>query len=92
MKEIRNPKYIKQVGGIPEVLPEEYIQFVEPDASSIEEGLCLAVERVISGQTSTREDAHQFIKKTYTWRDVSRRTEIVYNQTKCLQPRPLSRR
>ena len=49
MKEIRNPKYIKQVGGIPEVLPEEYIQFVEPDASSIEEGLCLAVERVISG-------------------------------------------
>ena len=70
----------------------DFIHFVEPDAVSIEEGLCAAVERVIAGQQVTKESAHEFIKKTYTWRDVSRRTEIVYNQTKCLQPKPLGRR
>ena len=81
-----------KVGGIPEVLPEELIHFVEPDASSIEDGLITAVKRIIEGQHVSKRDAHEFIKKNYTWRDVSRRTEIVYNQTKCLQPKPLARR
>lgn len=34
---------------------------------------------------------NEFIKKQYNWRDVSKKTEV-YNQTKCLQPKTLSRR
>merc|ERR1719312_2197018 len=59
-----------KVGGIPEVLPEELIHFVEPDASSIEDGLITAVKRIIGGQHVSKRDAHEFIKKNYTWRDV----------------------
>jgi len=90
-----------KVGGIPEVLPQEYIHFVEPDADSIEQGLVVAVEKVIGGVHPSKEEVHDFIRKTYTWRDVARRTEVVYNQTanrRCLhnhrrnRPPSLSRR
>ena len=39
-----------KVGGIPEVLPEKYIRFVEPEVKSIEVGLVKAVKEVISHQ------------------------------------------
>ena len=32
-----------KVGGIPEVLPSPFIQFVEPDVKSIEDGLINAI-------------------------------------------------
>ena len=39
-----------KVGGIPEVLPEKYIRFVEPEVKSIEVGLVKAVKEVIAHQ------------------------------------------
>ena len=69
-----------KVGGIPEVLPSPFIQFVEPDVKSIEDGLVNAVYTVIRNEQPKKEIAHNFVRKTYNWRDVAKRTEIVYDK------------
>jgi phosphatidylinositol glycan class A protein len=69
-----------KVGGIPEVLPSPFIQFVEPDVKSIEDGLVNAVYTVIRNEHPKKEIAHNFVRKTYNWRDVAKRTEIVYDK------------
>ena len=69
-----------KVGGIPEVLPPPFIHFVEPDVKSIENGLVDAIYTVIQQKQPHKEDAHQFIRDTYNWRDVARRTETVYDK------------
>lgn len=68
-----------KVGGIPEVLPEKYIHFVEPEVNSIEAGLKEAVEQVIANQQPSKTDCHNFVRETYDWRNVAERTEIVYD-------------
>lgn len=67
-----------KVGGIPEVLPSDYIRFVEPEVKSIEEGLVRAVQEVIGKSLPSKKECHQFVKRTYDWRNVAQRTEIVY--------------
>ena len=69
-----------KVGGIPEVLPSPFIQFVEPDVKSIEDGLVNAIYTVIRNKQPKKEIAHNFVRKTYNWRDVAKRTEIVYDK------------
>ncbi len=81
-----------KVGGIPEVLPERYIRFVEPEVDSIAEGLVNAVHEVIANDQPSKEECHEFVKDTYDWRNVAERTEVVYNTimsdpTKTLQRR-----
>lgn len=67
-----------KVGGIPEVLPEKYIRFVEPDIASIEKGLVQAVCDIIDDRQPSKEECHEFVKHTYDWRNVAQRTEVVY--------------
>lgn len=69
-----------KVGGIPEVLPPPFIQFVEPDVKSIEHGLVNAIYAVIRNEQPKKEVAHNFVRNTYNWRDVAKRTEIVYEK------------
>ena len=69
-----------KVGGIPEVLPPPFIHFVEPDVKSIEDGLVHAVHTVIKNKQPKKEVAHNFVRDTYNWREVAKRTEIVYNK------------
>lgn len=68
-----------KVGGIPEVLPEKYIHFVEPEVKSIEKGLENAVKKVILNRQPSKKECHDFVKNTYDWRNVTERTEIVYD-------------
>lgn len=68
-----------KVGGIPEVLPERFIRFVEPEVYSIQTGLINAVEEVIARRQPSKQECHDFVKKTYDWRNVAQRTEIVYD-------------
>jgi len=68
-----------KVGGIPEVLPEKYIRFVEPEVNSIENGLVKAVEEVIAHLQPSKQECHSFVRKTYDWRNVAQRTCIVYD-------------
>lgn len=65
-----------KVGGVPEVLPSSMISFAEPNAESI-------AQAVVQGISICRRihpmELHERVKSMYSWLDVSRRTEIVYN-------------
>ena len=52
-----------KVGGIPEVLPEKYIRFVDPEVNSIENGLVKAVEEVI-GKKHALKKSDRFVLNT----------------------------
>lgn len=81
-----------KVGGIPEVLPERYIHFVEPEVASIEAGLVKAVEEVIANRQPSKEECHSFVRKTYDWRNVAERTEVVYDAIMKSEAKSLSKR
>lgn len=67
-----------QVGGIPEVLPGYMTQFAKPE----EDDLVIATGRAIAdirGNKVRTERFHDEIKKMYSWTDIAKRTERVYN-------------
>ena len=49
----------RRVGGIPEVLPERFLYFVQPDAVSIESGLAEAIEDVADGRRPAKRECHE---------------------------------
>lgn len=69
-----------KVGGIPEVLPERYMYFVQPDVDSIEAGLVEAIEDVVAGRRPTKTECHEFVRAAYNWKDIAERTEVVYDR------------
>ena len=78
-----------RVGGVPEVLPERYIYFSIPDASAIESALAEAIEDVVAGRRPSKEECHRFVRESYNWADVARRTEKVYESvSRCRGERP----
>jgi len=81
-----------RVGGIPEVLPDHLIQFVEPSVPSIESGLVRAVKRVVTGQTPDPWSANKFVSEAYNWRSVAQRTETVYSSVSSAPAPALARR
>ncbi|XP_040568442.1 phosphatidylinositol N-acetylglucosaminyltransferase subunit A [Lepeophtheirus salmonis] len=66
------------VGGIPEVLPREFIYLVEPSVSSVASGLIDAINDVISENRPSKEKCHKFVEGAYDWGDITKRTEVVY--------------
>jgi phosphatidylinositol glycan class A protein len=52
----------------------------EPRVSDLIEKVDLAIQRHKSGDKIDPIQMHNEIKKMYNWRDVARRTEIVYNR------------
>jgi len=66
------------VGGIPEVLPEKFLYFVDPSVKSIQSGLERAIEDVIAGARPSPSEGNKFVAAAYNWRDVAARTEVVY--------------
>lgn len=81
-----------KVGGIPEVLPEKYIYFVEPDVNSIREGLIDAIQDVINDSRPDPNECHKFVQDSYSWRDVAGRTEVVYDKILAEAPKALERK
>lgn len=69
-----------RVGGIPEILPDSMITLCEPSVSDLIEKVKFAIRRVKSRDPKDPVDMHEKIKNMYNWRDVARRTEIVYNR------------
>ncbi|KAJ7353784.1 hypothetical protein OS493_032369 [Desmophyllum pertusum] len=68
-----------RVGGVPEVLPSDMIKMAEPSVKS----LVVALERAVQDARDSRfvspHVAHERIRTMYTWKNVARRTERVYD-------------
>ena len=68
-----------KVGGIPEVLPEHMTVFADrTSVSSLIEATQRAIDLIRSGQVNTSSFHHE-VAQMYDWRDVARRTDIVYH-------------
>lgn len=65
------------MGGIPEVLPEDFIILREPSVKSLCDGLEKAIDQLRTGKLPSPEAIHNTVKTFYTWRDVAERTEKV---------------
>ena len=66
------------VGGIPEVLPSKMTVFSDPDEDSLVEAVTSAVSKLKENTVDT-SSFHSEVKKMYSWADVARRTEKVYD-------------
>jgi len=63
------------VGGVPEVLPPSMIKFAEPTVSDLVEAI---VEALPISRRIVPSEMHDRMKNMYTWLDVSKRTESMY--------------
>ncbi|XP_030852765.1 phosphatidylinositol N-acetylglucosaminyltransferase subunit A-like isoform X1 [Strongylocentrotus purpuratus] len=68
-----------RVGGVPEVLPEDLILLVEPSVKGILSGLEEAISRRRMGTFLCPEAVYQRMAHVYTWQNVAKRTEKVYD-------------
>lgn len=69
-----------KVGGIPEVLPPDLIYLVEPNVPALLEGLEQAIADYKAGNFINPVEVHKRIGSYYNWRNVTKRTEMVYNR------------
>jgi phosphatidylinositol glycan class A protein len=67
-----------KVGGIPEVLPSHMTSFSEPEENSLVSATLNAIELIQSGEIDTSK-FHDEVAKMYSWKDIAKRTENVYN-------------
>jgi phosphatidylinositol glycan class A protein len=74
------------VGGIPEILPDSMITLCEPSVSDLIDKLNKAILKINSGDRMDPIEMHEKIKKMYNWRDVAKRTEIVYDRVAQCEP------
>ncbi|KAF3432599.1 hypothetical protein FNV43_RR27339 [Rhamnella rubrinervis] len=66
-----------RVGGVPEVLPDDMILLAKPDPSDMVQ----AIKKAISILPKIDPQImHNRMKELYSWHDVARRTEIVYDR------------
>ncbi|CAJ0604772.1 unnamed protein product [Cylicocyclus nassatus] len=67
-----------KVGGVPEVLPEEFISLEEPVAELLINALSEAIKRRERGLLIDPVKKHQAVTTMYNWPDIAKRTEVVY--------------
>ena len=65
------------VGGIPEVLPPEFIRLAPPRAEELADAVAIAIEENLALNEPWK--VHETVRQTYSWFDVARRTEKVYD-------------
>ncbi|XP_011070009.1 phosphatidylinositol N-acetylglucosaminyltransferase subunit A [Sesamum indicum] len=70
-----------RVGGVPEVLPDDMIVLAEPDPTDMVTAITKAIDLL---PQIDPQAMHNRMKKLYSWHDVAKRTEIVYDRAfKC---------
>jgi phosphatidylinositol glycan class A protein len=67
-----------RVGGIPEVLPAHMTTFAKPEEDDLVLATGKAIAALRTGRVKT-ERFHDQVKMMYSWTDVARRTERVYD-------------
>lgn len=78
-----------RVGGVPEVLPPDMIVLAEPASESIVEAIGKAI-KLLPGVDP--QGMHNRVRSLYSWADVARRTETVYNHSVDTKPDDLLQR
>ncbi|WWC95939.1 hypothetical protein V866_002806 [Kwoniella sp. B9012] len=68
-----------KVGGVPEILPEDMIEFARADEEDVIRALTHAIHTIKSGKHDPIK-AHQRVRTMYTWEEVAERTEKVYER------------
>ncbi|XP_063229500.1 phosphatidylinositol N-acetylglucosaminyltransferase subunit A isoform X2 [Bacillus rossius redtenbacheri] len=68
-----------RVGGIPEVLPPDLIYLTDPEVPSLMQGLETAIADLKAGRAVPPHECHRRVKSLYSWKNVTQRTEVVYN-------------
>ncbi|XP_044380370.1 phosphatidylinositol N-acetylglucosaminyltransferase subunit A isoform X3 [Triticum aestivum] len=66
-----------RVGGVPEVLPDDMIVLAEPDPEDMVRAVRQAID-ILPGIDP--QIMHRRMKRLYSWDDVAKRTEIVYDR------------
>ncbi|KAJ8751541.1 hypothetical protein K2173_016776 [Erythroxylum novogranatense] len=70
-----------RVGGVPEVLPEDMAVLAKPDPGDMVQAIRKAISLLPKIDPQVM---HERMRKLYDWRDVAKRTEIVYDRAmKC---------
>lgn len=72
-----------KVGGVPEILPRDMIEFARADEEDVILALEVAIRSVIASEKGgdagkDQRTRHQRVKKMYSWGQVAERTEKVY--------------
>ena len=67
-----------RVGGVPEVLPGNMTVFVLPEVEDVVRGVTKAVD-LLTTKAVRRDKFHDLVKNMYSWSDIARRTERVYD-------------
>lgn len=67
-----------RVGGIPEVLPQHMTTFAKPEEDDLVQATGKAIAALRSNKVRT-DRFHDQVRMMYSWTDVARRTERVYN-------------
>jgi phosphatidylinositol glycan class A protein len=67
-----------RVGGVPEVLPGNMTVFVLPEVEDVVRGVTEAVG-LLTTKAVRRDKFHDLVKNMYSWSDIARRTERVYD-------------
>ncbi|WPH03341.1 Hypothetical protein R9X50_00621900 [Acrodontium crateriforme] len=76
-----------RVGGVPEVLPGNMTVFVLPEVEDVVRGVTEAVG-LLTSKAVRRDRFHDLVKNMYSWSDVARRTERVYDLITGSSPAP----
>eukprot|EP00668_Euglena_longa_P012395 GGOE01014843.1.p1 GENE.GGOE01014843.1~~GGOE01014843.1.p1 ORF type:complete len:464 (+),score=155.05 GGOE01014843.1:137-1528(+) len=74
-----------RVGGVPEVLPQDILLLAAPNPQSLVEAIQEGIAKV---RSVSPWDFHERVSKMYSWDDIARRTEVVYNKVAAAEKLP----
>ncbi|RXK38560.1 phosphatidylinositol glycan, class A [Tremella mesenterica] len=80
-----------RVGGVPEILPGDMIEFAHADEDDVVRALTKAIEVVKTGNHDPKK-AHERVRDMYSWADVAERTEVVYDRAMLSPPKDTGER
>ncbi|CAJ0931994.1 unnamed protein product, partial [Mesorhabditis belari] len=67
-----------KVGGVPEVLPDEFVILEQPVPKLLARALCDAIKMRETGRLMDPDERHKRVQKMYQWEVIAERTEVVY--------------
>jgi phosphatidylinositol N-acetylglucosaminyltransferase subunit A len=80
-----------RVGGVPEILPNEMMNLVEPKVSDLIQNLSLIILKFNEIKLN-RFEMHEKVKRMYSWNNICDRTERVYEKLEKLPKKSVNQR